>query len=199
MGGGVRMALGQPKRRGRADFLMGFVRRYKMWRVLLPLAVVSVLTVILLLSSMPQAELAQEKEAIPVFAASGNENLVEILPQTERDDETPLPDEDAEGEGGDGTGEADASDGRIYPVKDPFADAELTNITFVGALLSGGGSGVAVLRGSDASYIVRTGDFVGESAWQATSLTADSVTLKSGAMTRVLYMEKPDLADIIKQ
>ncbi|MDR1604813.1 MAG: hypothetical protein LBS10_08530 [Gracilibacteraceae bacterium] len=167
----------------------------------MPLAVVSVLTVVLLVNMAPRPESPPEKEAIPVLAASGNENLVEILPQTEREDDAPAFDgEDGEGTAGEGTeGELiDESGNRLYPTKDPFADAELTNITFVGALLSGDGSGVAMLRGGDTSYIVRTGDFVGKSAWQIASLTADSVTLKNGAVTRVLYMDKPDLTDIIK-
>ncbi|MDR1070697.1 MAG: hypothetical protein LBL37_07965 [Gracilibacteraceae bacterium] len=195
------MALGQPKRRGRLNSLMALVRRHGMWRVILPLALIPVLAVVLFLNLSQQAP-GGEKENIPVLAAaSGNENVVEILPQTERDAETPLP--GAEGEAA-LTGEAETESAlintgdRLYPTKDPFADAELTNVTFVGALLSGDGSGVAMLRADSTSYIVRTSDFVGKSAWQVVALAVDSVTLKNGAMTRVLYMTKPDLTDIIK-
>jgi hypothetical protein len=137
----------------------------------------------------PQEDLSREKQIIPALAA-GNENVVEILPQTEREDETLLPGEEE-------AGLIIDAGSRLYPAKDPFADAELTNVTYSGAILSGNGSGVAIMQASGTSYIVRTGDFVGESAWQVDALTADSVTLKNGAMTRVLYTDKTDLPEII--
>ncbi|MDR0434267.1 MAG: hypothetical protein LBH21_04280 [Gracilibacteraceae bacterium] len=191
------MALGQPRKRGKLKSLILFVRQNKVWRIALPLALIPVLSLVLFWTLSEQTSVAG-KENIPVLGASGNENLVEILPQPERDETADL--SDALGEAADELGSAliETQSARLYPTKDPFADAELTNVNFMGAILSGNGTGVAMLQAGGTSYIVRTSDFVGKSAWQVFSLTADSVTLKNGAMTRVLYRETSDLSEIIK-
>jgi hypothetical protein len=139
---------------------------------LLLLLLLAVPVVLVLVSGSPETEppAASDSDAVPAVGDVKETPTIEILPETERAD----------------------------PEKDPFGSSGMLagadSFVLAGIVASDGGVSSAIIQAGDASYVVKTGDAIGESDWSVAEITENSVTLTDGETEKTLEMD-PDAQD----
>lgn len=143
-----------------------------MLAVLIPVAFFLILTVpiILILSNLGAEDPAPSDG--PAVAAGGivtpspeNSPTIEVLPETER----------------------------ILPEQDPFgSDASIgaNEIVLMGIVSNSDGVSTAIIKAGGSSYIVETGDLLGDSPWSVKGISENDVILTNGETEKTIALDE---------